>query len=154
MIIQPIEINYDRTKCIGKSGFKDILGYWVKFKFDFGEGYAYLFPYEKNDAIILNKLISVETAQEKIVNFRKIIDVTDIKKEAKPLESDANYHVVGEVEIVYKDEEGFFIELVYIKAGQCSFALNINEIDGNELEVGDLVEFTLNGLELYDEGVY
>lgn len=153
MIIQPTEIYYNKTKCIGKNGNKDILGYWIKFRFDFGEGYAYLFPYGNADTIILNKLISVETTQDKITNFKKILDEMDIKKEIKLLDNEANYRVIGEVEVVYRDEEAL-VELVYINVRDCSFALDRNEIVRNELGVGDIVEFTLNGLELYDEGIY
>lgn len=152
MLIKPVEVNYDKTKFIRKSGVQDVLGYWVKFIWNSIEGYAYLIPSGINKEIVLNKHISVETNQRQIQNFRKKKDY--LKPILKPLQNPGDYYIVGIVEMVCKNDDNQEIECVYITVEDCSFALYHEEIGTYHLKNGDFVEFVLFELELYDEGIY
>jgi hypothetical protein len=153
MNIEPIEIFNNKTKCVGKLGDKDVLGYLTKFKWENGEGYAFLFPAGMGN-IQLNKITSVETEQQEIRNFAVVFDSTNCDLEFRSLDTHGDYYIVGEIDIIHRDLNDDSFEVPYISVGDWSFVVTCDDITSEEFKVGDIVQFDLLGLELFDEGIY
>lgn len=150
MNIEPIEIFNNATKCIGKLGEKEILGYWINFRWASGEGYAFLFP-GSIENIATGKLISVETDQEQIRNFSIVSESDNYEAEFRSLDSQGDYHIVGEVDVIHRNYDSNDFEVAYISVEDWSFTITCDDINLEEIQVGDIVEFDLLGLELFDE---
>jgi hypothetical protein len=153
MNIEPIEIFNNKTKSVGRLGDKDVLGYWTKFIWENGEGYAFLFPGGRCN-IQLNKITSVETGQQEIRNFGVVSDSTNCDLEFRSLDTYGDYHIIGEIAIIHRDWDDDSFEVAYISVGDWSFVVTCDEIYSEEFKVGDIVQFDLLGLELFDEGIY
>ena len=153
MLIKIIEVNYEKKKFTGKYGNKDIFGYWIKFLWGSVEGYAYYFPPVNEDNVILNKITSVETAQKHIRDLKILDNEKNLKSSIKIINNFGDYIFVGIVENVCRDDFNEYF-VADIKVDDCFICITVEDTFGCDLVVGDFVEFILEELSLYDEGIY
>ncbi len=137
-------ISIDRTNVIEVSDAA--LGYNVTFECPIVSGEAVLVPYSgREDSLIDGAVLSVETSQEAVTEFKILTNI--IAHSIKPLSKSGDFFIVGSVDLNGDDE------VFYIDAGGFSFMLDIDETKGIIPQKGDIVEFIVHGLVLWDENI-
>ncbi|MBQ4898725.1 hypothetical protein KB559_07740 [Paenibacillus sp. Marseille-P2973] len=146
MDIQVVSSNKTITRSFGRSGSRDISGYWIQYKHLLFEGKSYFVPYDEEDKGD-KCFYSVETTQETIVRFNKINETQEDKIEYN--EQDETYTIIGKVIFISDDKE-----IAIVNIADCDFTFDKDEIDVGSLRLMDRVEVTFMGLTLWDEGIY
>jgi len=146
MDIQVLNSNKTKVKTFGKSGSRNITGFWIQFKHSLVVGESYFVPYEKEKQEDKN-FYSVETTQESIIRFNKIIGSQEDKIEYN--KQDETYTIIGKVIFISDDKE-----IAIVNIADCDFTFNKDEIDVGSLHIMDRVQVIFMGLTLWDEGVY
>jgi hypothetical protein len=154
MNLYVLDIDLNKTKNIGSLGETEVIAYWIKFCNEVLNSEAFLIPYSNDIKQIENETISVETSQSAIQNLRKIYDEPLFEPTIKRLKDD-KYRIVGKVNFVlhedYEDEESAVV-LVDVDVSGITFSIEQCETDISNLNVGEWVEFQLEGLLLFDAG--
>jgi len=120
--------------------------YGVEFESTFTSGRALLHSYATPDRLLAGRDISVETSQDRIADFRVLLDQDQSIGQFAPLATACDYEVTGRV--VFLDQEVFDVE---VGPGGCLFTIGFDEITPITVNKGDWVTFNLMGLTLWDE---
>ena len=139
-----IEIeSIDRSHAV-RIGAIPILGYRGRFKSDLVSGAAILVPETgKEDRLVPASIISVETGQESVSDFKTV--PSDIDSSMDALAEPGDYRVVGTVVFNAGDQ------IFEIDVGDCPFTLDVEETAGVIPIVGERVSFVVHGLSLWDD---
>lgn len=120
----------------------------VHFKCDLFNGWARFVPADGNPEAYLNHEVEVEIAHDSITGLRMSIDR---QHQVVPLAEAFSYHVRGEVDAISYHSEPKGNRTTYIVAGCTTFALTLADIGSLTPSEGEIVEFDVHGLSLWDE---
>lgn len=121
--------------------------YRVEFESGVASGQAPLYSQATPDCLLPGSQISVETSQNKVVDFHVLSNLNQLFiGRLTPLANSYDYEVVGRVAVLYDD-----IFDVDVEPGLCSFTVAFEEIGPTKVVKGDWVTFKVLGLELWDE---
>jgi hypothetical protein len=129
-------------------GYTKMPSYPVHFKSLGFEGWAKFVPFGENPKDYLNKELEVEIAYESIVGLHLC---QRRQQKVVPLSKRFGYHVCGEVITISHHSEPAGNRTIYVSAGDADFALNFSDIGNLEASKGDMLEFEVHGLALWDE---
>jgi len=154
MHVNVLDIDFNKTKTIGSLGETKVIAYWIRFCNETLNGEAFIIPYGNDVKRLENKTISVETSQNAIQNLKKVYDESIFKPLIKRLE-DNRYIIVGKVNFVLHEvnaDEDSAVVLVDVDVSGITFTIEQCEEDISKLNIGDWIEFKLEGLLLFDDG--
>ena len=129
-------------------GFTKMPSYPVHFKSLGFEGWAKFVPFGENAEGYLNQELEVEIGYKRIVGLRVC---QRRQQKVEPLTERFSYHVCGEVTTITHHSEPPGNRTMYVSVGDADFALNCADIGNLEASKGDMLEFEIHGLALWDE---
>jgi hypothetical protein len=144
MLITPLEPIENIKKKMKKFSYASLEGTFIKYSSPFGVGHAYIVSYSKSD-IDYNIPLKVETLYEHILNFDKTDSSFSVFKE---LVIKGNYHIIGKISFIYKDDNGFN-DLLVISCNDLTFFVDKKDFKNVCVKLGDWVEFNISSLEFY-----
>ena len=131
-------------------GFTNMLGYPAHFRCAMFHGWARFVPADENVQAYLNNELDVEIAHERISCLRPS---TDRQHQIVPLAEAFSYHVRGEVKAIAHHSEPIGNRTTYLVAGDAAFSLPVADLGSLRPSEGDVVEFDVHGLSLWDESI-
>ncbi|AJY76178.1 hypothetical protein VN24_18445 [Paenibacillus beijingensis] len=140
--IEIIEVDKTHSKILHSNG---TLGYWARYRHYFVEGCCYFVPYN-SQPIELFKNYSVETSQESVINIRH---TTIEKYSIKYIEKINTYQIIGTVSFINEDKD-----LIVVSAQDVDFCISNEEYEISNIRMNDWLEVEIEGLSLWDEGIY
>ena len=138
-------INSSKSEAIG---YTKMASYQVHFKSLGFEGWARFVPFDENPEAYVHQCLEVEIGYESITG----LCVCEYQQQkVVPLAERFSYHVCGEVRTVIQHSEPVGNRTIYVVAGDADFALDFAVIGNLKPIEGDMVEFDIHGLSLWDE---
>lgn len=127
-----------------------MISYPAHFRCAMFHGWARFVPADENLEAYLNNEIDVEIAHESIGCLRTS---ADRQHQVVPLTEAFSYHVRGEVKAIAHHSEPRGNRTTYVVASDAAFALSLADLGNLRPSEGDVVEFDVHGLSLWDESI-
>lgn len=131
-------------------GFTKAIGYPIHFRSSMFQGWAKFVPAGENPEDYVNREIDVELAHESIGGLHVS---TNRHCQVLPLVDAFSYHVRGEIKAIVHHSEPAGNRTAYIAAGDAEFSLRMKDLGDLNINKGELVEFNVYRLSLWDESI-
>lgn len=131
-------------------GHTQMASFPAHFKSKDFEGWGRFVPGTEQLEDYVNQEVEVEIAQDKVIGF--CVSKSQVKK-VEPLDEQFNYFVVGEVKHIAFHSEPVGNQTTYVESGDALFVLTLSDIGIIRPTIGELVEFQVCGLSLWDESI-